>query len=251
MPATMPQTPQWQRIVGYVMVLFSVVIAVLAILHGVSRIAVLGWGGLQLPAPETWVGFQNDPDKNTFLATEVWGGFLGVWISYLCLFICLISWGMPRLGDPEELTDVQVLVSNAAAAFFALFTTFIGAFTSVSMVAQKAAIIGVPMSLIIVPVALGGLGILVVSVRSFIASFKAAQAEKPRPPVKPRQVRKPQSESTKTSAQKTGSTKTRNGKTAATSPRFPQAMKLDGSGKIVPRQAGKSGKPRKPSNTSN
>lgn len=171
----------WLRLTGLVVMLLSAVLAVIAIFHGASRIAVLGWGGFQLPSPQAWLGSAADPVKISLFAVEVWGGVLAVWVTYLSLFVALTVWGLPRLGDPKERTSLQNLIGEAMGVLFALLTTVIGFVTTISVSGDEIKSLGVSMSVLVIPVFIGGIGMLYTTLRSFIGAYRVLKAENPTP----------------------------------------------------------------------
>lgn len=249
-----PKTPAWQRLSGIAVVALSALLVALVLLHGVSKIMVLGGGGFRLPSPEVWLGFQQDSTKTAFLASEQWGGILSIWIIYGALVVALIAWGLPRLGNPEERTSLQSLIGAVAAILFSLLVVIIGIATAAGVSKQNILIISIPMVLVALPPILGGFGILVVSLREGWFAFKTLQAERPETPARPTSSSKPGTVAKPTKAPKTGKaarTSKASGKTIAgrktrkgNKPKAadtPQVMKLGADGKIVPRKPGRKG----------
>lgn len=227
--------PRWQRLAGLVVMLLSAVLAVLAILHGVSRIAVLGWGGFQLPSPQAWLGFTQDPAKTWLFAVEVWGGVLAVWGSYLSVVVALTAWGLPRLGDPKERTSLQNLIGEALGVLFALLAAVVGLVTTISVRDETITTIGVPMVVLVVPVFLGSLGILQATLRSFIVAYRAVKAESPAP----RAASGTKKTSTRTSATRVGKTgKSAPAKRGKTPRNAPKVIRVQATGRNVPRKPG-------------
>ncbi len=228
-----PKAPMWQRAAGLVMVLISALLALIAILHGAGRVAVLGLGGLKLPMSSNWVGFEGDPAKTLTLAAEQWGGILSVWATYLALVVGLIAWGLPRLGRPEERTSLQLLISDTATTLFALVATVVTVVSVPNTATHPMMVIGVPLVVAVIPAFLGCLGILIVAIRALAASIKVFLAEQDAHPNKPKPTKsakaaKPAQAPKPAKAKKT--TKP-TGKPIASSP---QKVRINAAGKVQP-----------------
>ena len=225
----------WLRLTGLVVMLLSAVLAVIAIFHGASRIAALGWGGFQLPSPQAWLGSAADPVKTSLFAVEVWGGVLAVWVTYLRLFVALTVWGLPRLGDPKERTSLQNLIGEAMGVLFALLTTVIGFVITISVSGEEIKSLGVSMSVLVIPVFIGGIGMLYTTLRSFIGAYRVLKAENPTPSPAPA-TKKP---SPRPSATRRGKTEksqpTKRGKTPSNTAKV---IRVQATGRNVPRKSG-------------
>lgn len=228
-----PKPPMWQRAAGLVMVLISALLALIALLHGAGRIAVLGLGGLKLPMSSKWVGFEGDPAKTLTLAAEQWSGILSVWATYLALVVALIAWGLPRLGRPEERTSLQLLISDTATTLFALVATAVTVVSVPNTATQPMMVIGVPLVVAVIPAFLGCLGILIVAIRALTASIKVFLAEQDARPKKPKSA-KPAKAAKPAQTPKPAKVKKTTKPTGKPVASGPQKVRINAAGKVQP-----------------
>lgn len=160
--------PSWQRILGYITLGVAAVGAILTSLHLVGRVSYLGPGGLKLPSPEVWFGYQDSPAILLMLAAEQFSGILGAWVAYLTLAAALFTLGMARIGNPDQRTSLQELIESAALVLFGLFLTLLSAVSLVSSADQKMMIVGIPMSLVLLPALAFGIVALVSGARRLL-----------------------------------------------------------------------------------
>lgn len=160
--------PSWQRILGYITLGVAAVGAILTSLHLVGRVSYLGPGGLKLPSPEVWFGYQDSPVILLMLAAEQFSGILGAWVAYLTLAAALFTLGMARIGNPDQRTSLQELIESAALVLFGLFLTLLSGVSLVSSADQKMMIVGIPMSLVLLPALAFGIVALVSGARRLL-----------------------------------------------------------------------------------
>ena len=202
------------------MMVLSALATVLAIIHGVTRWAHLGKGGLFLAAPETWLNHQNSPALKLMLAVEQYAAVLAVWAAVAAIIGAYLAWGLPRLGFSGAQPRFSVLLESLATILFALVILFLGGYACFASGGQPLMIVGIPLAIQFIPILILGITLLVLGVRSLVLLLKALSDDSvsspaPRPvmstrpsqptrtTVKPKPATKPATKTAAKSAAKT------------------------------------------------
>lgn len=163
----------WLNYTGLAMMLLSALATVLAIIHGVTRWAHLGKGGLFLAAPETWLNHQNSPALKLMLAVEQYAAVLAVWAAVAAIIGAYLAWGLPRLGFSGAQPRFSVLLESLATILFALVILFLGGYACFASGGQPLMIVGIPLAIQFIPILILGITLLVLGVRSLVLLLKA------------------------------------------------------------------------------
>lgn len=155
------------------MMVLSALAAVLAIIHGVTRWAHLGKGGLFLAAPETWLNHQNSPALKLMLAVEQYAAVLAVWAAMAAIIGAYLAWGLPRLAFSGAQPRFSVLLESLATILFALVILFLGGYACFVSGGQPLMIVGIPLAIQFIPILILGITLLVLGVRSLVLLLKA------------------------------------------------------------------------------
>ncbi len=176
----------WLNYTGLAMMVLSALAAVLAIIHGVTRWAHLGKGGLFLAAPETWLNHQNSPALKLMLAVEQYAAVLAVWAAVAAIIGAYLAWGLPRLAFSGAQPRFSVLLETLATILFALVILFLGGYACFVSGGQPLMIVGIPLAIQFIPILILGITLLVLGIRSLVLLLKAlsddsASLPSPRP----------------------------------------------------------------------
>lgn len=176
----------WLNYTGLAMMVLSALAAVLAIIHGVTRWAHLGKGGLFLAAPETWLNHQNSPALKLMLAVEQYAAVLAVWAAVAAIIGAYLAWGLPRLDFSGAQPRFSVLLETLATILFALVILFLGGYACFVSGGQPLMIVGIPLAIQFIPILILGITLLVLGIRSLVLLLKAlsddsASLPSPRP----------------------------------------------------------------------
>lgn len=176
----------WLNYTGLAMMVLSALAAVLAIIHGVTRWAHLGKGGLFLAAPETWLNHQNSPALKLMLAVEQYAAVLAVWAAVAAIIGAYLAWGLPRLAFSGAQPRFSVLLESLATILFALVILFLGGYACFVSGGQPLMIVGIPLAIQFIPILILGITLLVLGIRSLVLLLKAlsddsASLPSPRP----------------------------------------------------------------------
>lgn len=163
----------WLNQTGLAMMGLSALAAVLAIIHGVSRWAHVGKGGLFLAAPETWLNHQNSPALKLMLAVEQYSAVLAVWVAAAAIIAAYLAWGLPRIAFTGVQPRFSVLLETLATILFALVILFLGGYACFVSGNQPLMIVGVPLAVQFIPILILGITFLVLGVRSLVVLLKA------------------------------------------------------------------------------
>lgn len=163
----------WLNYTGLAMMVLSALATVLAIIHGVTRWAHLGKGGLFLAAPETWLNHQNSPALKLMLAVEQYAAVLAVWAAVAAIIGAYLAWGLPRLGFSGAQPRFSVLLESLATILFALVILFLGGYACFASGGQPLMIVGIPLAIQFIPILILGITLLVLGVRSLVLLLKA------------------------------------------------------------------------------
>lgn len=163
----------WLNYTGLAMMVLSALAAVLAIIHGVTRWAHLGKGGLFLAAPETWLNHQNSPALKLMLAVEQYAAVLAVWAAVAAIIGAYLAWGLPRLAFSGAQPRFSVLLESLATILFALVILFLGGYACLVSGGQPLMIVGIPLAIQFIPILILGITLLVLGVRSLVLLLKA------------------------------------------------------------------------------
>lgn len=163
----------WLNYTGLAMMVLSALAVVLAIIHGVTRWAHLGKGGLFLAAPETWLNHQNSPALKLMLAVEQYAAVLAVWAAVAAIIGAYLAWGLPRLGFSGAQPRFSVLLESLATILFALVILFLGGYACFASGGQPLMIVGIPLAIQFIPILILGITLLVLGVRSLVLLLKA------------------------------------------------------------------------------
>lgn len=204
----------------------SALAAVLAIIHGVSRWAHVGKGGLFLAAPETWLNHQNSPALKLMLAAEQYSAVLAVWVAAAAIIAAYLAWGLPRIAFTGVQPRFSVLLETLATILFALVILFLGGYACFVSGNQPLMIVGIPLAVQFIPILILGIIFLVLGVRSLVVLLKAfsedsASSPSPQPAKSPRS-----SQATRTTAKPKTTAKTAAKGAARGAQPAPQRLKV-------------------------
>lgn len=198
----------WLNYTGLAMMLLSALAAALAIIHGVTRWAYLGKGGLFLAAPETWLNHQNSPALKLMLAVEQYAAVLAVWAAVAAIIGAYLAWGLPRLGFSGAQPRFSVLLESLATILFALVILFLGGYACFASGGQPLMIVGIPLAIQFIPILILGITLLVFGIRSLVLLLKAFSDDSvSSPSLRPAMSARP-SQPTRTTAKPKPATKT-------------------------------------------
>lgn len=226
----------WLNYTGLAMMVLSALAVVLAIIHGVTRWAHLGKGGLFLAAPETWLNHQNSPALKLMLAVEQYAAVLAVWAAVAAIIGAYLAWGLPRLAFSGAQPRFSVLLESLATILFALVILFLGGYACFVSGGQPLMIVGIPLAIQFIPILILGITLLVLGIRSLVLLLKAlsddsASSPSPRPvmstrPSQPTRTTAKPKPAAKTAAKSAAKTAAKTAGTSRGTQPAPQRLKV-------------------------
>ncbi|EEJ54701.1 hypothetical protein [Mobiluncus mulieris] len=171
-----PGLATWQRQLGWIMIIVAGIGAVLAFLHLGGRVAHLGAGGLKLPAPDTWMGYQGSLGATLMLSAEQFAGLTSTWVAFLALTLALFTLDLGHIGNPRVRSMWREVITGTAMILFGFMVAILGLISAILLRDERMMLVEVPMPALALPALIFGVSALVVGTMRLVNTLKTLPA---------------------------------------------------------------------------